>query len=186
VPPSDFRREYLVDMLAQFAKLRSTAERAMAQVGDEDFATMPDAENNSIAIIVKHVSGNLRSRCTDWLTSDGEKPDRDRDGEFVLHPRDTRAHLLNEWASAWDLLAAAVEALEPDDLQRTVYIRAEPHTVGQALNRHLGHLAYHTGQIALLAKHWAGSEWKTLTIPRGQSKAFDQAKREHEAMRRAT
>lgn len=158
----------------------------MAQVGDEDFGKVPDPENNSIAIIVKHVSGNLRSRCTDWFTSDGEKPDRDRDGEFVLHPGDTRAHLLNEWASAWDLLAAAVEALEPDDLQRTLYIRAEPHTVGQALNRHLGHLAYHTGQIALLAKHWAGSEWKTLTIPRGQSKAFDQAKREHEAMRRAT
>jgi hypothetical protein len=183
---SDFRSEYLADMRAQFRKLRHTAERAMAQVRDEDFAKMLDTENNSIAIIVKHVSGNLRSRCTDWFTSDGEKPDRDRDGEFVLHPRDTRAHLLNEWASAWDLLAATVEALEPDDLQRTLYIRAEPHTVGQALNRHLGHLAYHTGQIALLAKHWAGSEWKTLTIPRGQSKAFDQAKREHESMRRAT
>jgi hypothetical protein len=183
---SDFRREYLADMQAQLAKLRRTAERAMAQVGDEDFVRMPDAENNSIAIIVKHVSGNLRSRCTDWFTSDGEKPDRDRDGEFVLHPRDTRAHLVNEWAAAWDLLAATVAALGPDDLQRTIYIRAEPHTVGQALNRHLGHLAYHTGQIALLAKHWAGSEWKTLTIARGQSKAFDQAKREHEAMRRAT
>jgi len=183
---SDFRREYLADMRAQFAKLRRTAERAMAQVGDEDFARMLDAENNSIAIIVKHVSGNLRSRCTDWFTSDGEKPDRDRDGEFVLLPRDTRVHLLNEWATAWDLLAAAVDALEPDDLQRTLYIRAEPHTVGQALNRHLGHLAYHTGQIALLAKHWAGSEWETLTIPRGQSRAFDQAKREQQSTPRAT
>lgn len=183
---TDFHREYLADMRAQLAKLRNTAERAMAQVGDEDFARTLDAENNSIAIIVKHVSGNLRSRCTDWFTSDGEKPDRDRDGEFVLHSRDTRAHLLSEWAAAWDLLAATVAALEPDDLQRTLYIRAEPHTVGQALNRHLGHLAYHTGQIALLAKHWAGSEWKPLTIPRGQSKAFNQAKREHEAMRRAT
>jgi uncharacterized protein DUF1572 len=138
---SDCRREYLVDMRAQFAKLRSTAERAMGQVGDEDFAKVLDAENNSIAILAKHVSGNLRSRCTDWFTSDGEKPDRDRDGEFVLHPRDTRTHLSNEGAAAWDLLAATVEALEPDDLQRTLYIRAEPHTVGQALNRHLGHLA---------------------------------------------
>ena len=183
---SDFRHEYLADMRAQFAKLRSTAERAMAQVGDEDFSKVPDAENNSIAITVKHVSGNLRSRCTDWFTSDGEKPDRDRDGEFVLHPRDTRAHLLNEWARAWDLLAATVEALEPDDLQRTLYIRAEPHTVGQALNRHLGHLAYHTGQIALLAKHWVGSEWETLSIPRGQSRAFDQAQREHRSAHRAT
>jgi len=183
---SDFGREYLVDLRAQFAKLRSTAERAMAQVGDEDFARMPDAENNSIAIIVKHVSGNLRSRCTDWFTSDGEKPDRDRDGEFVLLPRDTRAHLSNEWTAAWDLLEATVEALEPGDLQRTVHIRAEPHTVCQALNRHLGHLAYHTGQIALLARHWVGSEWKTLSIPRGQSRAFDQAKREQRSAHRAT
>ncbi len=92
---------------------------------------------------------------------------------FTLRIRGQR--LLNEWAAAWDLLAATVEALTPDDLQRTVYIRAEPHTVGQALNRHLGHLAYHVGQMVLLAKHWAGADWQTLTIPRGQSKAFTQA-----------
>jgi hypothetical protein len=183
---SDFRPEYLADVRTQFAKLRSTAERAMAQVGDDDFAKMLDEENTSIAIIVKHIVGNLRSRCTDFLTSDGEKPDRDRDGEFVLHPHDTRTHLVNEWAAAWDLLTTTVEALVPNDLQQTIYIRAEPHTVGQALNRHLAHLAYHVGQIVLLAKHWVGADWQPLTIPRGQSKAFTQAKHEQLSARRAT
>ena len=178
---SDFRLEYLADLRAQFAKLRSTAERALAQVGDHDFARALDQETNSIAITVKHISGNLRSRCTDFLTSDGEKPDRDRDGEFVLHPRDTRVRLWGDWTAAWDLLDGTVEALTPDDLERTVHIRAEPLSVGQALNRQLGHLAYHVGQIVLLAKHWRGSEWRTLTIARGQSQAFNQAKRAEEA-----
>jgi hypothetical protein len=173
---ADFHQEYLTDVRTQFAKLRTTAERAMAQVGESDFARTLDEDDNSIAIIVKHISGNLRSRCTDFLSSDGEKPDRDRDGEFVLDPDDTRLQLLREWAAAWDLLAATVEALRPDDVQRTVYIRAEPHTVSQALQRHLTHLAYHVGQIVLLAKHWVGGEWQTLTIPRGQSKAFTEAK----------
>jgi uncharacterized protein DUF1572 len=168
----DFREQYLSDMRTQFAKLRSTAERAMAQVGDDDFARLLDGENNSIALIVKHVSGNLRSRCTDFLTSDGEKPDRDRDGEFELRPGDTRMRLSGDWAAAWDLLAGTIDSLTPDDLGRTVTIRAEPHTVGQALNRHLSHLAYHVGQIVLLAKHWVGSDWRTLTIPRGESRTF--------------
>jgi hypothetical protein len=183
---SDFRPDYLADMRTQLAKLRSTAERAVAQVGDGDFAKMLDEENNSIAIIMKHISGNLRSRCTAFLTSDGEKPDRDRDGEFVLYPHDTRLQLSKEWAAAWDLLATTLEALMPDDLQRTIYIRAEPHTVSQALNRHLAHLAYHVGQIVLLAKHWVGAEWETLTIPRGQSKAFTPIKHDQSAARRAT
>jgi hypothetical protein len=173
---SDFRQEYLADMRAQFTKLRSTAERAMVQVGDHDFAKALDTEDNSIAVIMKHISGNLRSRCTDFLTSDGEKLSRDRDSEFVLGPQDTRVHLLNGWAAAWDLLDRTVLALTPDDVQRIIYIRAEPHTVGQALQRHLSHLAYHVGQMVLLAKHWVGANWKTLTIPRGQSRAFTQAK----------
>jgi hypothetical protein len=168
----DVRSAYLADIGSQLAKLRSTAERAMAQVPDEDFARSLDAENNSIAITVKHVAGNLRSRCTDFLTSDGEKPWRDRDGEFELHEGDTRAELMKRWAEGWDLLAATVRSLGPDDLERTIHIRAEPHTVVQALNRHLGHLAYHVGQIVLLAKHWAGREWRTLTIPRGESKTY--------------
>jgi hypothetical protein len=179
----DFRDHYLADMRSQFAKLRSTAERAIAQVSDEDFARLLDAENNSIAITVKHIAGNLQSRCTDFLTSDGEKPDRDRDGEFVLEPGDTRARLMSQWQAAWDLLDTTVGGLAAADAERTVYIRAEPHTVGQALNRHLGHLAYHAGQIVLLAKHWAGSEWRTLTIARGQSRQFTHAKREELATR---
>src|SRR5689334_11029464 len=134
---SDFRAEYLADIGKQFAKLRSAAERAMAQVADDDFPKVIDPENNSIAITVKHISGNLRSRCTDFLTSDGEKPTRDRDSEFVLNQQDMRTQLMSEWAAAWDLLATMVGALTPDDLQRTIYIRAEPHTVGEALNRHL-------------------------------------------------
>lgn len=183
---TDFRDDYLADIRSQFEKLRSTAERAMAQVGDEDFARSLDAENNSIAVIVKHVSGNLRSRCTDFLTSDGEKPDRSRDAEFELHAGDARAALLRAWAGAWGLLAATVDALAPDDLERTIYIRAEPHTVTQALNRHLSHLAYHVGEIVLLAKHWAGPRWETLTIPRGQSQAFTQATQARHAARHGT
>jgi hypothetical protein len=173
---SDFRRQYLSEIASQFAKLRSTAERAIEQVADEDFTRSLDAENNSIAITVKHIAGNLRSRCTDFLTTDGEKPDRDRDDEFVLHPDETRAELMQAWARGWDLLAALVKALTPDDLERTIYIRREPHSVTQALNRHIGHLAYHVGQIVQLAKHWTGSEWRTLTIPRGQSKTYSQGR----------
>jgi hypothetical protein len=173
---TDFRGQYLSDIGSQFAKLRSTAERAIEQVADEDFTRSLDAENNSIAITVKHIAGNLRSRCTDFLTTDGEKPDRDRDDEFVLHPDETRAELMQAWARGWDLLGALVKALTPDDLERTIYIRREPHSVTQALNRHIGHLAYHVGQIVQLAKHWTGSEWRTLTIPRGQSKTYSQGR----------
>ncbi|HET8833445.1 MAG TPA: DUF1572 family protein [Gemmatimonadales bacterium] len=183
---TDVRDHYLTDMRSQFIKLRSTAERAMAQVSDQDFARLLDAENNSIAITVKHIAGNLRSRCSDFLTSDGEKPDRDRDGEFVVGASDTRSNLMSQWQAGWDLLDEAVAALSAGDVERTVYIRAEPHTVLQALNRHLGHLSYHTGQIVLLAKHWAGSEWRTLTIPRGQSKQFTTAKRDELASRSGT
>jgi hypothetical protein len=186
MPMSDFRHEYLSDLRSQFAKLRSTAERAMTQVSDDDFARALDQENNSIAVTVKHISGNLQSRCTGFLISDGEKPDRDRDGEFVLEPRDTRVRLMTDWAVGWDLLGATVEDLSPEDMQRTVYIRAEPHTVGQALNRNLAHLAYHVGQIVLLAKHWAEANWQTLTIARGQSRAFTQAKQEQVSAHRGT
>jgi hypothetical protein len=173
---ADFRQQYLSDIGNQFAKLRTTAEQAMGQVGDGDFVRPLDPENNSIALTVKHVAGNLRSRCTDFLTTDGEKPDRDRDDEFILQPGDTRAELMKRWASGWDLLAATVNTLTPDDLVRTVYIRREPHSVTGALNRHIGHLAYHVGQIVQLAKHWAGPEWRTLTIPRGQSKTYNQGR----------
>jgi hypothetical protein len=171
----DLQEQYLSDIRSQFAKLRATAERAMAQVPDNDFAKPLDDETNTIAVIVKHIAGNLRSRCTDFLTSDGEKPDRDRDSEFVLGQSDTRPALMTAWSRSWDLLANTIASLQAPDLERTVYIRAEPHTVLQALQRQLGHLAYHVGQIVLLARHWAGDQWQSLSIPRGQSKAFNQA-----------
>jgi hypothetical protein len=169
---TDFRAEFLADLRSQLAKLRTTAERAMAQVGDADFVRPLDPDGNSIAVVVKHLSGNLRSRCTDFLSTDGEKPDRDRDAEFELRPGDTRDRLLADWTAAWDLLAATVDGLTATDVERTIYIRAEAHTVSQALLRQLGHLSYHVGQIVLLAKHGAGASWRTLTIPRGQSRAF--------------
>ncbi|HET7469157.1 MAG TPA: DUF1572 family protein [Gemmatimonadales bacterium] len=180
---TDVRDHYLTDMRSHFAKLRGTAERAMAQVSDADFTRSLDQENNSIAITVKHIAGNLRSRCTDFLTADGEKPDRDRDGEFLLEPGDTRTRLMSQWQAGWDLLDATVAALSAGDVERTVTIRAEAHTVLQALNRNLGHLAYHTGQIVQLAKHWVGSDWRTLTIPRGQSRQFTAAKQDELASR---
>ena len=169
---SDVGRIYLDDMRAQFRKLQATAERAMGQASDAAFFAAPDAETNSIAITVKHVSGNLASRFTDLLTTDGEKPDRRRDDEFVLGPADTREALLARWAAAWATLHAAVDALTADDLERTIHIRREPHSVIAALGRSLSHLAYHVGQMVLLAKHYAGPSWKTLTIARGESETY--------------
>jgi hypothetical protein len=156
---------------AEFGRLRSAGDRALAQVtSDEAFhARIDDAESNSLAIIVRHVAGNLRSRWTGFLTADGEKGWRDRDAEFDLDRRDTRAELMAAWSSAWDLAERGLAALAPADLERTVLIRNESFTVHEALMRQLTHYAEHTGQIVLLAKHVAGSGWKTLTIPRGRS-----------------
>lgn len=179
----DFRADCLADLQAQFTKLRTTAERAIAQVHAGDFTRAPDEENNSIAITVKHIAGNLRSRMTDFLTTDGEKPDRDRDGEFELRPGDSHDQLLADWAASWDLLDQTIGALTPDDLDRTVYIRGEPHSVAKALHRNLAHLAYHVGQIVQLSRHWVGKDWRSLTIPRGQSQAFNAAKQAETASR---
>ena len=168
----DLATEYLRDLAERFASLRRTSERAAAQVSDDAFFAAPDAETNSIAINLKHVGGNLRSRFTDFLTTDGEKPDRDRDGEFVVAPGETRADIEAVWADGWSALEGALASLTPDDLLRTIHIRGEAHTVLGALSRSLAHTASHTGQITLLAKHYAGDAWKTLSIPRGQSKTF--------------
>jgi hypothetical protein len=162
----------LADMRGRVAALRETAERAIAQVSDDAFAASPDPGTNSIAITVKHVAGNLRSRFTGFGASDGEKPDRDRDGEFMLKPDDTRERLTASWHQGWDALFRAMDALGPRDLTRTVTIRGVPHTVIGALNRNLSHAAYHVGQIVLLAKHYAGPSWQTLTIPRGASRTW--------------
>jgi len=168
----DLATEYLRDLAERFQSLRRQSERAAAQVSDDGFFATPDAETNSIAINLKHVGGNLRSRFTDFLTTDGEKPDRDRDGEFVVAPGETRADIEKRWADGWAALEGALASLTPDDLLRTIHIRGEAHTVLGALSRSLAHTASHTGQITLLAKHYAGDEWKTLSIPRGQSKTF--------------
>jgi len=168
----DLATEYLRDLAERFRSLRRTSERAAAQVSDDAFFAAPDAETNSIAINLKHVGGNLRSRFTDFLTTDGEKPDRDRDGEFVVAPGETRADIEAVWADGWSALEGALASLTPDDLLRTIHIRGEAHTVLGALSRSLAHTASHTGQVTLLAKHYAGDAWKTLSIPRGQSKTF--------------
>ncbi len=167
---------YLEDMRAQFHKLKQQAEAALAQVGDGHLTAALDAESNSIAALVQHMSGNLRSRWTDFLTTDGEKPDRDRDGEFEtagLEPASARAELLARWDDGWQRLFAALGSLTAADLLRTVHVRGEPHTVPQAIHRQLVHQAYHVGQLVLLAKHYAGAGWRTLSVPRGKSRELN-------------
>jgi hypothetical protein len=163
---------YLTDIQLRLEKLRSTAEAAIAQCSDDGFTASPDAETNSIALTVKHIAGNLHSRFTGFIVTDGEKPDRHRDNEFILMPRDTRDALMQRWGESWDLMLHAVAALTPEDLGRTLTIRREPHTVVAALNRNIVHLAYHVGQIVQLAKHYAGPAWRTLTIARGASESY--------------
>jgi hypothetical protein len=164
---------YLDEIRRQLRGHKRLAEGALAQLNDEDFFVTLDPESNSIAILIKHISGNMRSRFTDFLTSDGEKPDRHRDGEFELSDKTTRAELMAWWESGWNVLFAALDSLTPDDLMRTIYIRQEPHTVVQALNRALTHYAYHLGQIVFLAKHFRSNAWKTLSVPRGKSEEFN-------------
>jgi hypothetical protein len=164
---------YLDDVAAQFRKLKELAERALAQVSDRDLTVTLDAESNSIAALVQHMAGNLRSRWTDFLTTDGEKPDRDRDSEFEVERLDAaraRAELLARWDEGWELLFAALAGLTAGDLLRTVYIRAEAHSVPQAIHRQLTHQAYHVGQLVLLAKHFAGAGWQTLSVAKGKSR----------------
>ena len=146
----------------------------MAQCPDEGLFVMLDAESNSIAIIVKHLAGNMRSRWMDFLTTDGEKPDRNRDTEFEAPPK-TRAELTEMWEGGWKYLFEALEALTDTDMTKTVTIRSSPHSVMQAINRQVAHYAHHVGQIILLAKHFAtkaGKKWETLSVPRGQSQQF--------------
>jgi hypothetical protein len=133
---------------------------------------MLDAESNSIAIVVKHMAGNMRSRWTDFLTSDGEKPDRNRDNEFEGPPK-TRTELLEMWERGWKLLFGALEPLSDAELTRTITIRTEPHSVMQAINRQVAHYSYHVGQIVYLARHFAGDKWQTLTIPKKKSAEFN-------------
>ncbi len=169
-----FTTNYLADSLSLFRQYKKIAEGAMAQVSDEHLTATLDAEMNSIAQIVKHMTGNMRSRWTDFLTSDGEKPDRNRDSEFVDAPA-TRQQLMTLWDEGWQLVFAALEPLSEADLSRTVQIRNEPHSVMQAVNRQIGHYAMHCGQIVLLAKHFASDRWTSLSVPRNRSAEFNRA-----------
>ena len=163
---------YLEDSLTLFRYYKTLAEKAMAQVTDEQLVAILDDESNSIAITVKHMAGNMRSRWTDFLTTDGEKPDRNRDSEFEDAPN-TRQALMDLWEEGWRLVFAALEPLTEKDLERTVTIRGEAHSVMQAINRQTTHYAYHCGQIVLLAKHFKHDGWQSLTVPRRQSSEFN-------------
>lgn len=167
------REAYLRDILKTFRNYKTLGEKAIAQISrDEHLHKQLDPGSNSIAVIVKHVAGNLRSRFRDFLTTDGEKPDRNRDGEFEMAERDSRAQMMSGWDEAWSIALGTLEALKTDDLERTVHIRGEAFLVIEALNRSVTHAAYHVGQIVYLARHFAEQDWKSLSIPKGKSAEF--------------
>ncbi|HSG40268.1 MAG TPA: DUF1572 family protein [Thermoanaerobaculia bacterium] len=167
---------YLEDVVDQFRKLKDLADLALAQVRDEDLDAALDPESNSLAVLIQHIAGNLRSRWTDFLTTDGEKPDRDRDSEFVVREGTTREDLLSRWEEGWRCLFLTLAALREEDLSLTVLIRAEPHSVVKAINRQLTHNGYHVGQIVFLAKHLASRDWKTLSVARGKTREYNAEK----------
>jgi len=171
--PLKFTTSYVEDSLTLFRYYKKLAERAMEQVTDEQLLAVLDGEANSIAIVVKHMAGNMRSRWTDFLTTDGEKLDRVRDSEFVDPPA-TRKALLDVWEGGWARMFGALERLSDSDLGRTVTIRGEAHSVMQAINRQVAHYAHHVGQIVLLAKHFAHDRWQSLSVPRNRSAEFNQ------------
>jgi uncharacterized protein DUF1572 len=168
----DLATHYLDEIRRQFRGHKRLGEGAIAQLQDKDLFVTLDPEANSIAIIVKHLAGNMRSRFTGFLTTDGEKPDRHRDSEFELSAS-TREEFMRWWEEGWSRVFSAVDALQPEDVTRTVTIRGEPHTVLQAINRQVAHYAYHVGQIVFLAKHFRSSQWTSLSVPRGKSEEFN-------------
>jgi hypothetical protein len=179
----EFTTSYIEDALAVFRYYKRLGERAMEQVSDEHLFTVLDGEANSIAIIVKHMTGNMRSRWTDFLITDGEKPTRNRDSEFVDPPA-TREALLADWENGWACVFAAIEPLSDADLARKVTIRGEAHSVMQAVNRQLAHYPHHVGQIVLLAKHFACDRWQSLSVPRNKSAEFNRKVEAGEASQR--
>jgi len=172
---TDLATHYLEELKRQFRGHKRMGDSAMAQLEDNQLFLTIDAESNSVAALVKHIAGNARSRFTDFLTSDGEKPDRFRDQEFEVSAKTTREEVMRWWEQAWSHVFSAVDSLKPEDIQRTVTIRQEPHTVMQALNGALAHYAQHIGQIVFLAKHLRTSQWQTLSIPRGKSEDYKTA-----------
>jgi hypothetical protein len=171
---------YMDDAISSFRNYKRLAERALEQVTDEQFFAVIDAESNSLAVMVKHIAGNLHSRWRDFLTTDGEKASRNRDTEFEIIG-DTRESLMTFWETGWQTLFDALEPLGPEELELTVTIRGEPHTVVEAINRQLTHYAYHVGQIVFLAKHLRSEDWETLSVPRNRSAEFNQFLAERQA-----
>ena len=163
---------YLDEARRAFRGYKRMAEGAFAQIHDDELFRQIDPESNSVAIIIKHIAGNMRSRFTDFLTSDGEKPDRHRDSEFIMEGNVTRDQLMQAWEKNWELVFEAIASLRPGDLGRVITIRGKEHTVLQAINRALTHYAYHIGQITFLGKHFRQADWKSLSIPKGQSETF--------------
>jgi len=178
-----FTTSYVADSLTLFRYYKGLVERALAQLSDEELLAVLDGEANSIAVIVKHLTGNMRSRFTDFLTSDGEKPGRDRDAEFE-NPPGSRAELMALWEDGWQCVFTAIEPITEEDLQRSITIRGEAHSVMQAINRQVAHYAYHCGQIVLLAKHFKSDQWQTLSIPRRKSADYNRRVEAGEASQR--
>ncbi|MBX7062157.1 MAG: DUF1572 domain-containing protein [Pyrinomonadaceae bacterium] len=176
----EFWSNYLTDAVRSFRSYKKLADRAIEQVSDEEFFAVIDAESNSIAIIVKHIAGNLHSRWRLFLTTDGEKPDRNRDTEFEII-EDTRESLEKFWETGWRTLFENIEPLTEKDFSKTITIRGEPHTVVEAINRQLTHYSYHVGQIVFLAKHFRSAEWKTLSVPKNRSADFNRFLAEKQA-----
>jgi hypothetical protein len=170
---NDIVKDYQADSLATFRAYKKLAEKAIEQVKDDELFVAIDEEANSIAAVMKHIAGNMISRWTDFLTSDGEKPDRNRDMEFVIDPQTSRKDLIDYWERGWQCVFVAVEPLTAEDFEKKVLIRGEPHTIVQAINRQLTHYSYHIGQIVFLAKHFRSAEWKSLSIPRNKSADFN-------------
>jgi len=178
-----FTTSYVADSLTLLRYYKGLVERALAQLSDEQLLAVLDGEANSIAVIVKHLTGNMRSRFTDFLTSDGEKPGRDRDAEFE-DPPGSRAQLMALWEEGWQCVFTAIEPITEADLQRSITIRGEAHSVMQAINRQVAHYAYHCGQMVLLAKHFKSDQWQTLSIPRRQSAEYNRRVEAGEASQR--
>jgi hypothetical protein len=170
---TDPAAHYIEEARRQLRGHKRMGEGAMSQLTDTDFFIILDPESNSVAVLVKHLAGNMRSRFTDFLASDGEKPNRFRDREFELSPATTRAEVMAWWEEGWTCVFNVVDSLNPEDVMRSVTIRGEPHTVLQAINRQIAHYAQHIGQIVFLAKHLRSGEWKTLSIPRGKSEEYN-------------
>ena len=179
----DFAIAYYDEVRRSFRGYKRLADGGMAQLSDQEFFHAPDPESNSTAAVVKHVAGNLRSRWQDFLTSDGEKPDRNRDQEFIIEPGLTREELMRRWEASFKIVFDTIAAMTPEDFSRIVTVRGEPHTILHAMNRSLMHTAYHVGQILYVGKHLRGAEWKMLSIPKGKSEEFNKMKPEE---RRAT